>query len=111
MIRKEMLASRPWGKGCSSWDLLDRKDLIVVSESMPPATSEQRHFHAKARQFFFVLAGELRIEIDGKCEVLARGDGLEIEPGKPHRVFNSSTDVVEFLAIASPTTKGDRQTS
>jgi mannose-6-phosphate isomerase-like protein (cupin superfamily) len=111
MIRKEMLSPRPWGDGCNSWDLLDRKDMIVVSESMPPGTSEQNHFHAKARQFFFVLAGELRIEVEGKCEVLTCGAGLEIEPGKLHRVFNSSRNVVEFLAISSPTTKGDRETT
>jgi mannose-6-phosphate isomerase-like protein (cupin superfamily) len=108
MICKEMIPHRPWGDGCRSWDLLDKEDLIVVAESMPAGTSEQRHFHSKARQFFFVLEGELRIDTNDRCEVLKRGDGLEIEPGHSHRVFNASAEVVEFLAIASPSTKRDR---
>jgi len=32
--------------------------------------SENRHFHTKARQFFFVLSGKATIEINGKRKFL-----------------------------------------
>jgi mannose-6-phosphate isomerase-like protein (cupin superfamily) len=102
------MAPRPWGEGCLSYDLVDRGDLIVVQETMPPRGAEVRHAHARARQFFYVLSGTLVIERGSETFILGARDGLEIAPGTPHRVTNQSELPVEFLAVASPTTKGDR---
>ena len=93
---------RPWGDSCACYDLVDRADLIVVQEKMPPRTSEIRHSHARARQFFYVLAGALTIERAGEVYTLEARDGLDIAPGTIHVVSNTTSAVVEFLAIASP---------
>ncbi len=111
MINKDAIAPRPWGSNCFSWDLVDRPDMLVVQEAMPPGTSELRHFHTKARQFFFVLSGELTIEVEGERTKLAVHDGIEIVPGRSHQVLNESDREATFLAIACPTTKGDRTLS
>ena len=108
MINKERIAPRLWGSGCFSWDLVDRADMLVVQEVMPPGATEVRHFHSRARQFFFVLSGELSIEVEGKRTTLSTHDGMEIAPGRAHRVLNKSESEATFLAIACPTTKGDR---
>lgn len=102
------IAPRPWGDSCYSYDLVDGADLIVAQETMPPGTSEVRHAHARARQMFYVLKGALTIERAGEIFMLHAGDGLEIGPGTIHVVANKSPSPAEFLAIASPTTKGDR---
>jgi mannose-6-phosphate isomerase-like protein (cupin superfamily) len=108
VVNISSIAPRPWGDGCSSYDLVDGADLIVVQETMPPGTSEVRHFHTRARQVFYVLAGTLTIERGGEIFTLAARDALEIAPGVPHVVRNTSNAAAEFLAVASPTTKGDR---
>jgi mannose-6-phosphate isomerase-like protein (cupin superfamily) len=97
-----------WGEGCGGWLLLPGNDLLVIEERMPPATSEVRHFHSRARQFFYVLSGELLMELEGSEHVIGASHGLEIPPLARHRAMNASEQEVTFLVISSPTTRGDR---
>lgn len=108
MKSKANVVARVWGGTCETWELLSRSDLAVFHERMPPGTAEEEHFHSKARQFFFVLEGELQITVLGSDHVLSCHEGLEIPPGERHRVRNVSKGTTEFLAIAHPTTRGDR---
>lgn len=98
-----------WGGDCDGWRLVDRQDLSVIHERMPPGRQEVRHFHTTARQFFFVLSGALTLEVDGERHVLGAGNGLEIAAGSPHQAINVGPDPVEFLVISQPTTRGDRE--
>jgi mannose-6-phosphate isomerase-like protein (cupin superfamily) len=82
--------------------------LAVAEEEMPPGTSEHRHVHAHARQFFYVLDGELAMELPEGSLVIRARQGLEVAPGTPHRAFNASASPVRFLVVSSPTTAGDR---
>ena len=97
-----------WGDGCDGWRLLTLPDLRIIQERVPSGKSETWHAHRQARQFFYVLAGSLAIETAAGTELLRKGDGLEIEPGTMHRVFNGAASDAEFLVISSPTTEGDR---
>jgi mannose-6-phosphate isomerase-like protein (cupin superfamily) len=97
-----------WGDGCDGWILLGQDKLSVIHERMPPGTSEVRHFHRVARQFFFVLRGNLTIEVNGRLIELSGEEGLEVAPGMVHQVMNRSDRDVEFLVISHPNTKGDR---
>lgn len=76
---------------------------------MPPGASEVRHHHAKARQFFYVLHGELTLEVAGIVHMLRKGTGLEIAPGVAHQALNQSAAAVEFLVVSNPPSHGDRQ--
>jgi mannose-6-phosphate isomerase-like protein (cupin superfamily) len=102
------VAPRPWGKNCQAWELLARTDIAVVHEQMPNGTAEHEHFHEKARQFFFVLKGTLSIRLFGRDYLVRCHEGLEVPPGARHWVRNESGDTTEFLAIAHPSTAGDR---
>jgi mannose-6-phosphate isomerase-like protein (cupin superfamily) len=97
-----------WGSGCDGWRLLDGVGLAVVQERMPGGTSETRHVHRLARQLFFVLSGELTVEIVDRIATLKPGDAVEVAPGHEHVVRNSSEMDVTFLVISSPSTRGDR---
>lgn len=108
VLRISETAPRGWGADCLSWDMVDRPDLLVATESMPHGTSETRHLHDRARQVFLVLEGELEIEAAGSHVVLRPREAFEVPPGVPHQVFNRSGRPVEFLAISTPSTKGDR---
>ena len=84
------------------------EDLRIVEERMPPNAHEERHHHSRARQFFYVLSGTLTIELDGREHTVSAGSGLHVPAGTPHLVANRAQDAATFLAIASPTTAGDR---
>jgi mannose-6-phosphate isomerase-like protein (cupin superfamily) len=100
-----------WGNGCEGWRLLNRSDVSVIHERMPPGTQESRHYHEKARQFFFILRGTATMEMSVESHSLGEQQGIEIPPGIPHQIFNRSTTDLEFLVISSPTTIGDRITT
>jgi quercetin dioxygenase-like cupin family protein len=99
-----------WGGACDGWHLLRDAQLSVIEERMPPATKEQRHRHAHARQFFYVLAGELTIDVGGTRHRLPARTGLEIAPGVDHEARNESDSDVEFLVVSAPPSHGDRLT-
>jgi len=97
-----------WGQVCDGWRLLDRSDLSVIQERIPPGAGEIRHCHRHARQLFFVLAGELSIELGEQQFRLSTGDSLEVRPGDPHRVRNHGQIDASFLVVSAPSTQGDR---
>src|SRR5271156_1957518 len=98
-----------WGNVCHGWHLLRGENLSVIEEHMPPGAEEQRHFHTSARQFFYVLAGELTMEVDGRFCTLQPRQGLEIAPGQPHQALNRSGTDSRFLVISQPPSHGGRQ--
>ena len=98
-----------WGAASDGWHLLEGADLSVIQERVPPGDRERRHRHARARQFFYILAGEATLEIDGREVVVATGQGIEVPPGTPHQFFNRSSADVEMLVISSPRSHGDRE--
>jgi mannose-6-phosphate isomerase-like protein (cupin superfamily) len=107
-ISKETAAHYVWGDHCDGWRLVNGQDLSIIHEKMPPGTSESRHYHQKARQFFFILAGQAVIDVNGERFELAQHEGIEVPPQIPHQIFNSSKEAVEFLVISQPSTVGDR---
>lgn len=97
-----------WGEGCQGWHLVRAQNLGVIEEQMPPGAREQRHWHARARQFFYVLSGTLTIEVEGVTHTLAARTGIELPPGTAHQAMNGTSTAVEFLVISEPPTYGDR---
>lgn len=97
-----------WGQVCDGWHLLATDDLSVIEERMPPGSFEQRHFHTRARQFFYVLDGEATLELDGVNHRLQRGDGLHVPPEVAHQVRNDGSADVRFIVISAPKAHGDR---
>lgn len=97
-----------WGDVCDGWHLVKRDDLSVIAERVPAGAKEVRHFHAIARQFFFILSGCAVLEINGERISLTEGQGLEVAPGIPHQFMNESSADVHFLVISHPSTRNDR---
>ncbi|HMF41766.1 MAG TPA: cupin domain-containing protein, partial [Polyangia bacterium] len=97
-----------WGEICDGWRLVNGSDLSVVQERIPPSAGEVRHYHQRARQCFFVLSGQLDIEVGEQKVRVSSGDALEVAPGEPHRVRNVGDADATFLVVSAPTTLGDR---
>ncbi|MGD0735341.1 MAG: cupin domain-containing protein [Terracidiphilus sp.] len=75
---------------------------------MPTETSEVRHSHVHARQFFYVLEGELTLEVEHHLFVLQPGDGVEVSPGQQHQALNRSRNPVRMIVTSQPPSHGDR---
>ncbi|HET7896415.1 MAG TPA: cupin domain-containing protein [Flavisolibacter sp.] len=97
-----------WGEGCDGWNLVDDASLSVKQEHMPAGTSEQRHYHQKAQQFFYILKGKAQFEEEGEFVLLHEGEGLHIEAGKKHQISNPTNEGLEFLLCSQPSTQNDR---
>ena len=67
-----------WGNDCDGWHLVKDEHLSVIEEFIPSGGREIRHYHQKAQQFFYVLSGEVIMEVDGKNTLLATGTGMRI---------------------------------
>jgi len=98
----------PQGTDCDGWHLVRTPELSIIEELMPPGTSEARHSHAHARQFFFVLEGELTLELESHNFVLQSGEGLEVSPGQRHQAINRSAKSLRMLVTSQPPSHGDR---
>lgn len=97
-----------WGDECDGWFLVRTPEMNIIEERMPPGTREVRHHHARARQFFFVLEGELTMEVEHHEFTVRAGEGIEIAPGQAHQAMNRSADAVRFVVTSQPPSHGDR---
>ncbi|KMV66912.1 cupin, partial [bacteria symbiont BFo2 of Frankliniella occidentalis] len=97
-----------WGDRCDGWYLVNRQNMLIIHEKMPPKTSEKRHFHSISRQFFFVLEGVLTMELEGEKYEIGAQQGIEIPPESKHQARNDTESTLEFMVISHPTTRGDR---
>lgn len=107
-VQKEWAEHYVWGGVNDGWHLVKRDDLSVIHERIQPGASEVRHYHERARQFFYVLSGELTMELGGETHRLGAGQGIEIPPGTPHQAQNRSAAPVEILVTSTPKSHGDR---
>lgn len=98
-----------WGAECDGWHLVKAAALSVIEERMPPGTAEVRHWHTRARQFFYVLSGAIVLEVEGEHHELGVGDGIELPQGTAHQARNEGTVDASFLVISCPPHQGDRR--
>ena len=97
-----------WGEASDGWHLLKRDDISIIQERVPPGGTEVKHYHNRARQFFYILEGEGMMYFDNRQVILRKGQGIEIEPLVQHQFRNQSNADVHFLVISVPSTRGDR---
>ncbi|TBL69703.1 cupin domain-containing protein [Paenibacillus thalictri] len=107
-ISKQNAEHYIWGNVCDGWHLVKSAEFSVIHERMPAHTSEVRHYHQHARQFFFVLSGTATLEVGGIKSIIHQHEGVEVPPLTPHQMLNQSNDEIEFLVISQPSSKNDR---
>jgi mannose-6-phosphate isomerase-like protein (cupin superfamily) len=98
----------PQATDCDGWHLVRTRELSIIEELMPAGASEVRHHHVHVRQFFYVLEGELTLEVEHHDFVLHAGEGLEIAPGQQHQAINRSAKATRILVTSQPPSHGDR---
>ena len=104
----EPLEHYKWGNDCDGWRLVKEKNLSVIQECMPAGTTETKHYHQDAQQFFFILRGRARFEVEDEIIEVQQNQGLHIAAGKKHRIVNDTNEELEFLLCSQPSTANDR---
>lgn len=97
-----------WGAGSEAFVLSSNPFFSIKQEQIPPGSGEQLHLHKKATQFFYITKGAATFEIDQRCFTVNAGQGIEIFPGQPHRIFNEGAEPLEFIVFSHPLTEQDR---
>jgi mannose-6-phosphate isomerase-like protein (cupin superfamily) len=97
-----------WGHDCDGWHLVTSDHLSVIQERMPPNRAETRHYHERAEQFFFVLAGIATMDVDGEVFTVHPHHGIHVKPDTPHRISNQQSSDLVFTVTSTPPSHGDR---
>ena len=108
-INRENAEHYRWGDQCDAWYLVKDLQLHVIEEVMPPGAAEIRHHHERAQQFFYILTGEVLMEIEGETTLVPAGSGIRVLPGMRHQIRNPSSGPVRLLVVSQPPSHGDRQ--
>ena len=98
-----------WGGNCDGWHLVASPNLSVIQESMPSGSTEVRHRHNRAEQFFYILNGTASLEVAGSVYVLKANEGFHVPAGVPHTLSNQHENALDFLVVSTPPSHGDRE--
>jgi len=98
----------PNATDCDAWYLVRTPEINIIEELMPPGTSETLHHHVHARQFMFVLEGQLTLMVEHHDFLLHPGEGLEVAPGQLHQAINRSSANARFVVTSQPPSHDDR---
>lgn len=85
--------------------LLDLANAPVAKQSLAEARvsagcSTQRHYHKESEEFYYVLHGSGRMEIDGEEERVGPGDAVLIPAGAWHQIV--AEEELVFLCCCAP---------
>ena len=97
-----------WGEGCDGWWLKQGGRFTVITEVMPPGSSEKNHYHQHTEQFFYCLKGRLVIRLKDHEVTLSEQEGYTIAPQTTHQVKNIFEETAYFLVISSTNSHTDR---
>jgi len=95
-----------WNGSCDGWKLLSQGDLSVIEERMPAGVQDHIHKHVRTTQIFYILSGELQVEIEGKTVV---AQAVQIPRNAAHFLANVTQADAFYLSIASPSILDDRE--
>jgi mannose-6-phosphate isomerase-like protein (cupin superfamily) len=91
--------------GSTIRSILDCANAPVEKQSLaeaivPSGGATERHYHKLSEEFYFVLEGAGRMEIDGKTREVGVGDAVLIPAGAWHQI--TAERELRFLCCCAP---------
>lgn len=83
-------------------DITENADIIMVKVKIPVGGKHDFHRHPKMNEIIYILKGQAEQWIENDKKILSSGDSIYIDPDIVHATFNTGDEVLEFLAILSP---------
>ena len=66
--------------------------IVVETTYLPGGSQPPTHYHPQQDENFEVLAGTLRVELNGEVRDLGPGDKLTVRRGQVHKMWNPGTE-------------------
>lgn len=86
--------------------LLDAADTrgaySVVIDELPPQAGPPLHIHHREDELFYVLAGELVVQLGEDRFILPAGQAAFLPRGVPHTFINAGPKMARILAVVTP---------
>ena len=91
--------------GSTIRSLLDGSNAPVVAQSLaeaslPAGCETDRHYHKRSEEFYYLLEGRGRMEIEGEEREVGPGDAILIPAGAWHRI--RAIEPLVFLCCCAP---------
>jgi mannose-6-phosphate isomerase-like protein (cupin superfamily) len=79
----------------------------LAEASLDPGGETAEHYHPRAEQQYYFVAGEglMRLDIDEAS--VAAGDCVVIPPGTPHKLWNTGAERLVLLCCCAPAYSDD----
>ncbi len=77
-------------------------NLMFVRAQLPPGESHPFHHHPHMEEILYILSGEAEQWIESEKRCMKPGDSIYLPKGLVHATYNTSDQVLEFLAVLSP---------
>ncbi|MDX1680880.1 MAG: cupin domain-containing protein [Akkermansiaceae bacterium] len=72
----------------------------LAEASLPQGSKTDRHYHKLSEEFYYILEGRGRMEIDGQEREVGVGDAILIPAGAWHQI--EASEDLRFLCCCAP---------
>jgi mannose-6-phosphate isomerase-like protein (cupin superfamily) len=88
-------------------ELLAHRNSAIRNQSLaearvPVGGSTLEHYHGRAEEIYFIMAGKGKMRIEGETNEVKAGDAIAIPPGKKHKLWNTGNEVLRLLCCCAP---------
>jgi len=88
-------------------ELLAHRNSAIRNQSLaeariPVGGSTQEHYHPRAEEIYFIIAGVGRMRIEGEVREVKVGDAIAILPGQKHKLWNLGSETLKLLCCCAP---------
>jgi mannose-6-phosphate isomerase-like protein (cupin superfamily) len=88
-------------------ELLAHRNSCIAAQSLaearvPVGFRTTAHYHPRAEEIYYILAGEGRMQIDDDMRAVGVGDAIAIPPGRVHQITNTGRETLVFLCCCAP---------
>ena len=84
------------------WHLAETDLPIQVGVKSADTPFGGRHLHKTMAEYFLLLQGRLRLQVNDEVLEMEQGDLILVEPGEAHQVVHASPDARLLLFMPAP---------
>jgi mannose-6-phosphate isomerase-like protein (cupin superfamily) len=79
----------------------------LAEATVPPGSETAEHYHPKAEELYYFVAGAGRMRLGDEEADVAVGDCVVIAPGTPHKLWNAGPEPLVLLCCCAPAYSDD----
>ncbi len=74
-----------------------------------PGEHVSGHIHEKMDECFYMISGEIHMEVNGEDNVLRTGDYIHVSKNEPHILKNLTNEAAKLAVVKAPFAEGDKK--